>query len=342
MAFGIGDTGLIIPDVLFIWEVLDPSWGKLVSEDTVKILASQGEYKDVLRVTGYYGGKEIALLISVSVSDPLLSSDAIRVQIIPTVAYVTVGETYQFEAIVLDTNGGRIKNIDMSWSASLSAGKLMTDGVFEAGSIAGIYPDAIKVEVLQTNGSSSIFSHSYATVIVEPVINQVLTSISLLPSASVVGTGQSVQYRMYAFDEDGGLIPGVKINWQVDEEVTGIVNEYGRFTVSGAAGYYPGAMRVVVSHAGLDLLATADVTVTGSLAKAVIWPTEVELAPADSVLFRASGLDENNVEIASLVVDFQLQDPAAGYITPFGYFIAGDTAGDYKGVVEARIVHLLP
>ena len=48
----------------------------------------------------------------------------------------------------------------------------------------------------------------------------------------------------------------------------------------------------------MDLVATADITITGSLKKAVIWPAEVEVAPGDVVLFKASGVDENNVEIS--------------------------------------------
>lgn len=342
MAFGLGDSGLIIPDVLFAWEVVDPSWGKLVGEDTVKILAPVGEYDDVLRVTGNYGDKEIALSLSVSVTDPLLSADVIRVQILPSVVYVTVGETYHFDAIALDRNGEQIKNVDMSWEANSNAGQLLDDGVFKAGDIAGVYADAVKVEVSQIDGDQRFSSYAYATVIVEPVVTQVLANVSLLPSSSVVAPGQLVQYRVYAFDEDGGLIPGVTARWEVDKESIGVVSGYGRFTANASAGHYPKAMRVVVSHDGLDMTATSAITITGSLAKAVIWPTEVELAPGDIVLFRATGLDENYVEISSLIVDFRLNDPNAGSITPFGYFIAGDFDGDYKAIVEARVVHLLP
>ena len=339
MAFGIGETGGIIPDVLFNWEVMDDSWGKLVAEDMVKVFAAPGEYESVLAVTGRYGEKEITSSVSVKVLDPLISPDAINVQIIPTIAYITVGEEYHFEAIAIDANGEHLKDVSVSWSAGQDTGGNIADGAFKAGNVPGVYTDAISVMVLRADDPDGLVAYGYATIVVEPVVNQVLTNISLLPSSSVVAVGKPIQYRIYAFDEDGGLIPGVSVDWDVNDSV-GAVNEYGRFVASGPAGYYPDAIQTTVSHRGVDLVATADITITGSLKKAVIWPAEVEVAPGDVVLFKASGVDENNVEISSLVVDFRLSDPTVGSITPFGYFIAGDTNGHYKAIVEARVVQL--
>ena len=137
MAFGIGDSGLIIPDVLFEWKIIDPSLGVLVDEDTVKILASEGEYRNALSVTGYYRGKEIALPLSVSVTDPFPSEGSMTVQTIPGLAYVTVGETYNFEAIALGKNGQRLKGVGMPWEVSSSVGQFLTAGLFKAGSTPG-------------------------------------------------------------------------------------------------------------------------------------------------------------------------------------------------------------
>ena len=340
MAFGIGDSGLIIPGVLFEWVVIDPSLGTLVDEDTVKILASEGEYRNALSVTGYHGGKEITLSLSVSVKDSFASEDLMTLQIIPGFAHVTVEGTYNFEAIALGKNGRRLKDVGMSWEVSSSVGQFVKDGIFKAGSTPGVYTDAIKVTAKRVDGMENLSSYAHSTVIIEPVVNQVLSGISLLPSSSVIAPGKPVQFRVYAFDEEGRLIPGATVTWGVSEEAVGVISDYGRLTAHGPAGHYSEAITVTVSHSGQRLSASADITITGPLSKAVIWPNDVEVAPGDVVLFKASGVDENNVELSSLVVDFRLKDPNAGSITPFGYFVASDTDGYYPGTVEARVVEL--
>ena len=113
----------------------------------------------------------------------MISPDAIKVQIIPTIAYITVGEEYHFEAIAIDANGEHLKDVSVSWSAGQDTGGNIADGAFKAGNVPGVYTDAISVMVLRADDPDGLVAYGYATIVVEPVVNQVLTNISLLPSS---------------------------------------------------------------------------------------------------------------------------------------------------------------
>jgi len=342
LALGLADSGTVIPDALIEWTILDSAVGNMIDQTTIQITAETGSYQDALQLQAHYHDKTVTRLISLSVKDVQSRNRPINVRIVPKVITIDVEDTFSFEVIAWDKDGAPFDDISVEWNVPEKVGKFTFGGKFIAGSSPGLYSDAIEAVVNYQDGTTTIVGSAFASVILEKDITQVLDQVVISTDEFYLQPGKMVQLNVFAIGEEGKLISGAEVNWEVLDNEVGTISQRGQFRAFNKPGYHFRSVQATVKHNGKQLADTSSLTITGPLAQAVIWPKNPQLSPGDGVLFHAQGRDAAGVHISSVLVDFSLSGPNVGDITPYGFFVAGENAGEFRNVVEARIIELLP
>jgi hypothetical protein len=342
LALGLDSSDAVIPDALIEWTILDSAVGNMIDQTTIQITAEPGSYQDALQLQAHYHDKTVTRLVSLSVKDSQSRNRPINVRIVPKLITIGVEDTFSFEVIAWDKDGAPFDDISVEWNVPGKVGEFTVGGKFIAGSSPGLYSDAIEAVVTYQDGTTTIVGSAFASVILEKDIVQVLDQVVISTDELYLQPGKAVQLNVFAIGEKGKLISGADVSWEVLDNDVGTISQQGHFRAFNRPGYHFRAVQATVKHNGKQLADTLSLTITGALTQAVIWPKNLELSPGDGVLFHAQGRDAAGVQIGSVLVDFSLSDPNAGDITPYGFFVAGENAGEFRDVVEARIVELLP
>ncbi len=151
-----------------------------------------------------------------------------RMTISPAQATLGIGATRQFTADVTDQFGNAITNGLMSWSVLEGVGTITGEGRFTAGTKAGAFPGAIRVDVVEGSDRAS------ATVNVS-IPPDPLATIGVLPSFTVVEERAGKKFTAQGFDQYGNEIPGLAFLW---EATGGEITREGFLTTGGQVGRY--------------------------------------------------------------------------------------------------------
>ena len=131
-------------------------------------------------------------------STPIVSS----VSVTPATAKLVVGGSLQLKAAAVDSNGGVVTGLPVSWSSSNSAvASVSSNGTVQTLS-AGT--TSIIALIQGVNGTASITVN-------EPAPS--VSSVSLTPSSATLAVGESVQLSATAKDGNGSTIPGLTASW---------------------------------------------------------------------------------------------------------------------------------
>jgi hypothetical protein len=181
--------------------------------------------------------------------------DGATVVVTPAEAQVEAGGQQQVTASVTDAGGGRV-TCTVRWSARSGVGTIRGDGLFTAGTVAGVYARAVTA----TSGGSSATA-SVRTVAAPPA------SVVVTPAVAVMAAGDSVQFRAMGKDTWGNET-SVAPTWAVPSDV-GTIDLAGRFRGT-RAGSWPTAITARIGSA----VGTASLTVSpGELAVMRISPS---------------------------------------------------------------------
>ncbi|MFN7920074.1 MAG: Ig-like domain-containing protein [Bryobacteraceae bacterium] len=166
---------------------------------------------------------------------------------------VLVGRTLKMRAIVRDAAGNPIPTAPVTWAINqAAAGSIAADGTFTARGLA-------TVRVTARSGSASG----------EAAIQTIPSRVEVQPRYASLDVGVREQFRAFAYDADGNVIPGVNFTWSVTNQRQGSsslgrVDNTGMVTTTGEGGMwawatynynesFPGLQRQWVAYADIQI-----------------------------------------------------------------------------------------
>ena len=245
-----------ISDVLFTWSVLEPV-GNIDETGLFTAATGAGAYEALVKVTATQEAQSREALIDVTIEPGPLS----RLVLEPFETTLDIGATQSYTLRASDDYGNKISDALTSWSITADVGTIDASGVLTAGTKAGSFPGAIRVEVVKGIRRAS----ATADVTIRP---DPLATIELQPSSvGDLKRGATAQFTAAGFDEYGNEIPGLAFLW---EATGGEVDQAGLFTAIGRSGRYE--VTATATFKGSSGIGSAMVTIppqwiaTGSMA----------------------------------------------------------------------------
>ncbi len=156
----------------------------------------------------------------------------------PDKATMKIGQTQQFTAKVLDTNGFEITGANVTWTVNPSTmGTISSNGLFIASS----------------PGTAIIIAQSGA-VTGMAIVNVVeIARIELNPTGTVtVPTGKTQTFTAVAYNTAGAAIPGMDFTWTLSPTSVGVLSPSGSTAIFTATGMTGQSGVVMVQAAGLS------------------------------------------------------------------------------------------
>lgn len=270
------------------------------------------------------GEGDIATTV-VTVEPGLLNS----ISLDKTEATLAVEEGVMFSAQALDQFDNVIPGLAFDYRAAGRAGQIDSEGRFTAGTRAGIYGDAIQVEVSQ----GSVTRTAMASVTVEP---GPLDHVTLEPETLSVEVGQMAQLSAMALDRFENPIPGLRFLYRSGEE-TGRVDTTGEFTAGTKAEVYRDGVEVEANQGSVTKTASVTVTVEpGPLDQVAFVPEAVSVTAGEVSQLHAVATDQFSNPITGLTLVFKSEDQA-GQVDDEGRLTVGTTAGMYEDGLRVEV-----
>ena len=216
---------------------------------------------------------------------------------------ISLGETVQLSATVLDGNGQPVAGAVVTWESSdeavatVSAQGLMTavaNGVARVTATSGSASAGIDVTVLQSAGS----------IVIAPM------------EATLISLGAKVQLEATVLDGNGQPVAGAVVTWQSSDEAVAAVSAQGLVTA-----VMNGVTRIwATSSSAMSSIAVKVMQSAGSI---VIAPEEATLMSlGETVQLTATVLDQNGQSVEDAVVTWQSSDEAVATVSTQGLVTA--------------------
>ena len=255
----------------------------------------------------------IADLITVEPGPPT------SVEVTPSSATLAVQETAQFAAVVRDEFGNLVSGTP-GWTILVEGGAIADNGLFTAGTVAGIYTDTVKATLQADAGELA----ATASVTVEP---GPLSSAVLEPIEILLEIGAAQRFTFIALHEFGNEFSDFLSSWSALPEA-GVIDANGLLTVGNRAGVFLDAIRVDVVKGTGRASATADVGIRPDpLDNIEVEPSFIVMEKGARHQFESTGFDQHGNKIPALAI---LWEATGGKISQTGLFTASEPSGSHE------------
>jgi uncharacterized protein YjdB len=228
--------GGILPNRPVAWSSADPSVATVSSDGSVTGIAI-----GVTTVVATSDGRSGASTVSVT---PIPVSS---VEVLPSAARISVGDSVQLAAVAKDGNNGLLPGRGVAWSSShASIARVTAAGLVTAVAAGTAY-------IIATSEGKS--DSSAIDVSERPV-----ASVVVAPATASVNERQSVQLSARTLDANGNVLAGRVVTWASAHLAVATVSAGG--LVSGVA---PGAASITATAEGITGSATVTVVPTAPL-----------------------------------------------------------------------------
>ena len=302
------------------WSVVNGG-GTISSTGVFTAGSSAGTFSLTVKATdGNVSG--LASVTVVAVAGALAS-----ITIIPNPAAMTVNGAQQFTASGQDANGVVVPIAPaVSWSVVNGGGSIgASSGLFTAGAAIGTFTNTIRAA---SGGIAGFASVSVSAPAAGP-----LTTITITPAVTSIGTNALQQFTATAQDANGNAVAFTP-TWTIVNG-GGTISAGGLFVAGATAGAF--GQTVKVTSGGVSAFATVTVVATaGPLATITVTPNPVSLNVNAVQTFIATGRDGNGVVVAiAPAVTWSVVNGGGTIVGNSGTFTAGTTAGTFVGTVKA-------
>ena len=271
------------------------------SDESVATVSAQGLVtavsNGVARITATSGSASSGINVSVMQSAGSIVIEPMEATL------MSLGETVQLEATVLDGNSQPVAGAVVRWSsgdesvATVNAQGLVMavgNGVARITATSGSASSGINVSVMQSAGS----------IVIAP------------EEATLMSLGATVQLEATVLDGNGQPVDGAVVTWQSSDEAVATVSAQGLVTA-----VKNGFARITATFGGA--IAGVDVTVMQSAGSIVIAPEEATLMSlGETVQLTAAVLDQNGQPVDGAVVTWQSSDEAVATVSSQGLVTA--------------------
>ena len=220
-----------------------------------------------------------------------------------TATLMSIGETIQLTATVLDQNGRPVADAEVEWSSSDD-------------NVATVNPQGLVTAVM--NGTAQITATTGSVSARADVrVMQSAGSIVITPEmATLMSIGETVQLTARVLDRNGQPVAGAVVTWQSSEEDVATVSSSGLVTavMNGAA--------QITATAG-SVSARAEVRVMQSAGSIAITPqTATLMSIGETIQLTATVLDQNGRPVADAEVEWSSSDDNVATVNPQGLVTA--------------------
>ena len=285
----IDDEGEPVSDRTVAWQSNNPSIATVSNTGTVKGVA-EGDVNVSVIADGIVASQKV----SVKGRTPA------RIQIQPDAPNVTVGQTSQLVAKVLDQNGVEVSNQSVTWTSSNTA----VAKISSTGMLSGLSSGSTTI----TANSGQLSAAATATVVSAPV-----ASVRVSPTtASLTVGGPGTTLKAEALDASSNVLSGRAVSWQSQSPSIADVNSSGvvspvaagtttitatiegksasaSITVAGPAPGPVSSVAVTLSATTLDIGGTSQATAVLKDAKGNVVSGPVEWSSLDNTVAAVSG-----------------------------------------------------
>ncbi len=332
VATGLDRFGNPISGLTFNWSVIGgagiitPSTpGSSNATFTASTIA--GSYPNSIRASTSHGGID-----RTGRADVLITTDQVaRIDISPASATLPPTAQQVFTARGYDRFNNLIWPLEVGWNVN-GTGLINKTGsvtaTFEAGTIAGAFPNAISAATQGITGTASI------TVIAGP-----LNTITVDPAEVVIGISSQQPFHAAGYDAWGNPVPNFSADWSIVPASAGTFDSTNPTTALFHAGHTPGIYNNAVRASSGGVSGGASVVIKpGTVAAVKLSPTSATLPVGGVQVFTAAVLDSAGNALSDLWVVWQVSKEA-GAIESHGPLTvavkAGTTAGAFAGAVQA-------
>lgn len=165
----------------------------------------------------------------------------LTVTVDPPQISLEVGSHVTLNVVALDPSGNRVSGLLEAWQVPEDVGTINEDGVFTAGTKAGVFVDSVQVSVVKEGGQGS----AALTVTVGP---GTLDRIEVQPSPAIVKKGERIKLTARMYDPYGNEILGSAFLWQAEAGIT--VDQTGGVTAGTLHGRF--GITVSAQHRGSE------------------------------------------------------------------------------------------
>ena len=218
-------------------------------------LASE-ENIDLVSIEVELDGELIEATISGTIHPAIL--DELHVSSLPPT--LAIGETYQLSVIATDRFGNELEIEELTWSVSNpNIGSISIDGLFTAGTSAGVHTDSGITARGELNGIEAV---SIAPV---TIASGIAMSIFLVPDKDSVPIAAGSPFVVIATDEHGNILEIAEEEFEYEYSSAGRGNEVAVFIAGYEIGDFENAITVTLPAGvgGNDeaIVAQSDITV---------------------------------------------------------------------------------
>ena len=154
--------------------------------------------------------------------EPVVAS----VTVSPSEATIEEGETQQFSATALTSDGMEIPDAEFTWSSSDEMVATVDSDGLATGVGAG--------EAMITATADSVSGMATLTVTEPPPPEPVVASVTVSPPSMMIMVGGMFQFTAVAMTADGMVVDDVDFNWMSDDTEVAMVDETGLVTAVAA------------------------------------------------------------------------------------------------------------
>ncbi len=245
----------------------------------------------------------------------------------PSATLMSIGETFQLTASVLDQNGQSVADAEVEWSSSDDN----VAAVDDQGLVTAVMNGAVQINARVGNASAT------ATVTVAQVANRITITP---PSATLMSIGETFQLTASVLDQNGQPVADAQVNWSSSDDNVAVVNATALVTavMNGTA---------VISAEADSETASVGVTVLQAPGSILIVPENVVLTfIGETAQLNASVLDLNLNRVLDANVEWESSKPGVAPVNEQGLVTAvmnGDTrivarSGDVAASVSILVL----
>ena len=317
------DNGQSVEGAVVTWQSGDEAVATVSAEGLVMAVRN-----GTARITATSGSATVGIDVTVMQS-------AGSIVIAPEMAtLMSLGETVQLTATVLDDNGQSVEGAVVTWQSGDDA-------------VATVSAEGLVMAV--RNGTARITATSgSATVGIDVTVMQSAGSIVIAPEmATLMSLGATVQLTAMVLDHNGQPVADATVTWQSSDEAIATVSTQGLVTAvaNGTATIKTMASWESSTATAGEASGEAVVTVMQSAGSVVVSPSTSTVALGDTLRLVAEAFDENGHQVESAQFDWSSTDVSvvwvdgSGLITALALGTATITAsvGDARGTADITV-----
>ena len=285
-------NGQPVPEATVMWQSSDESVATVSAQGLVTAVKN-----GVARITARSGSASESVDVTVMQSAGSIVIEPLEATLI------SIGETVQLSATVLDGNGQLVEDAVVDWHSSdeavatVSAQGLMT---------------AVKNGVARVTATSGSTSAG-----IDVSVMQEAFSIVIAPEeATLMSLGATLQLTATVLDDNGQHIENAVVTWRISDESVATVSAHGLVTA-----VKNGTTRITATSGSATR--SIDVTVMQEAGSIVIDPQTATLMSLGATLqLTATVLDDNSQPIVNAVVTWRSSDESVATVSAAGLVTA--------------------